>query len=85
MAKMVGKIAIDFVFMNQLLDGICIFFSECMNEEKRNELGNKPLKDILNKELFGGWPVLEGKKWSSSDFNVWDQVLKIYKAGYSDR
>lgn len=26
MAKMVGKIAIDFVFMNQLLDGICIFF-----------------------------------------------------------
>ena len=82
---MVGKIAIDFVFMNQLLDGICIFFSECMNEEKRNELGNKPLKDILNKELFGGWPVLEGQKWSSSDFNVWDQVLKIYKAGYSDR
>ena len=60
------------------------FFSECINEEKRNELGNKPLKDILNKQLFGGWPVLEGRKWDEN-YNVWDQILKIYYSGYSDR
>ena len=47
-------------------------------------MGNKPLKDILNKQLIGGWPVLEGQKWSSEDFNVWDQILKVYYLGFSD-
>ena len=33
------------------------YYKACMDEEKREELGIKPMQDYL--EQFGGWPVLE--------------------------
>jgi len=30
---------------------------------------------------FGGWPVLEGLNWNSTD--IWNQVLKMNSAGFT--
>ena len=41
-------------------------YQACMNLEKIEEIGRKPLLDTLRK--FGGWPVLE-EKWDESAFD----------------
>jgi len=41
------------------------YFKSCIDEEKREELGIKPLLSKLRE--FGGWPVLEGKEWQQED------------------
>ena len=57
------------------------YYKLCMNEEKQNELGFKPLKDILS--IVGGWPVLEGDGWKGEDFNIWDQSINLKHMGLS--
>ena len=51
-----------------------------MNEEKQNELGFKPLKEILSK--VGGWPILEGNEWTGKDFNLWNQIIDLKHIGF---
>jgi len=57
------------------------YYKSCMNEERQNELGVEPLKKLLNEA--GGWPVVEGDKWDGTDFNIWDQSVKLNAMGYS--
>lgn len=49
--------------------------------EKIERDGLEPFKKML--EGFGGWPVLEGDKWSYTEFTWKDIVYKIREAGYS--
>ena len=57
------------------------FYKACMDEDKQNELGLEPFREILAKA--GGWPVVEGDKWDGKDFNIWDQSIKFHELGYS--
>ena len=56
------------------------YYKSCMNEEKQNELGFKPLKEILSK--VRGWPVLEGNEWTGEDFNVWNKIVDLKHIGF---
>ncbi len=59
------------------------YYKSCMNEELQNDQGVEPLLKLLGQA--GGWPVLEGDKWSNSeDFNPWDQSVKLLHLGYSN-
>ena len=56
-------------------------YKACINEEKREELGVKPLLDKLQE--FGGWPVLEGDKWQGEEtFKWWERNYKLNEAGF---
>lgn len=52
-----------------------------MDYDKLEELGVQPLLDLL-KEL-GGWPVLDGDKWDSKDFNWVTFTHRVNKIGLS--
>lgn len=54
-------------------------YKSCTNEEKLEELGVKPLQDLL--KGFGGWPVLEGDEWQGEDFKWWEWTYKMNDAG----
>ena len=55
------------------------FYKSCINEKKRNELGIKPLKEILAKA--GGWPVVEGDSWNGKDYDIWKQSILLKQMG----
>ena len=57
-------------------------YKSCVNEAKIEELGLQPLLEKL--EEIGGWPVLQGDKWTSEGFNAWDMSAKLLKMGYSN-
>lgn len=38
------------------------YYKSCIDEEKAEKIGVKPLLDVLHEA--GGWPILEGDKWS---------------------
>lgn len=57
------------------------FYKSCMNLERLEELGVRPMLDTL-KDL-GGWPVLEGDGWSGKGYHWWDQVYKMTESGFS--
>ena len=42
-------------------------YKSCMDLDRLEEIGLKPLKDLLEK--FGGWPVVEGDKWDENSFD----------------
>lgn len=44
------------------------------------ELGLEPLKEIL--EQIGRWPVVEGDKWNYTNFDWYEVIYKLNKAGY---
>jgi len=57
------------------------YYKSCTNEEKREELGIKPILDKL--KLFGGWPVVDGKKWQQEDsFKWWEWNYEMNRAGF---
>ena len=56
-------------------------FKSCMDQEALEEKGLTPVKDLL-KEL-GGWPVLEGDDWNSTNFEWYDYSLKSLELGVS--
>jgi membrane metallo-endopeptidase-like protein 1 len=57
------------------------FYKSCTDEEKREELGIKPILDKLNE--FGGWPVVDGKKWQQEDsFKWWEWNHVISRNGF---
>ena len=47
------------------------YYKSCMNLERLEELGVRPMLDTL-KEL-GGWPVIEGDGWSDEGYQWWEQ------------
>ena len=56
-------------------------FQSCMNRELIEQRGLDPVKSILKK--LGGWPLLEGSGWNSSDFKWFELVYKFRKEGFS--
>ena len=55
-------------------------YQACMNLPKLEEIGLKPVTDILQK--FGGWPVLQDD-WDEASFD-WEQLIYIFREnGYS--
>ena len=56
-------------------------YKACMDEDKIEEIGLQPLKDMLHK--MGGWPVLEGDSWDESSFSWIDTVYTFRQHGYS--
>jgi len=57
------------------------FYKACMNQEKIEELGLEPAHLLLNK--LGGWPVLEGDKWSEKGFEWYTYTVKKMELGLS--
>ena len=55
-------------------------YRSCMNLERIEELGVKPLLDSL--QYLGGWPVLEGDEWDSDGFQWWEQVYQSSVGGF---
>lgn len=55
-------------------------FKSCMNLERLEELGVRPMLDTL--KSFGGWPVLEGEDWVSEGYQWWEQVYKASEGGF---
>lgn len=55
-------------------------YKACINEEKLEELGVEPMQRKLKE--FGGWPVVEGDKWKSENFSVWDWTLRMNAEGF---
>uniref|UniRef100_A0A2C9L403 Peptidase M13 N-terminal domain-containing protein n=1 Tax=Biomphalaria glabrata TaxID=6526 RepID=A0A2C9L403_BIOGL len=50
-------------------------YASCMNEDMINQVGSKPLQELLVTE-FGGWP-LTYDKWEESQFNLLTIVKKV--------
>lgn len=48
----------------------------------RNISGINPMRDVLEK--YGGWPVVEGDKWSFKDWNWLKTSIKIVNDGLID-
>jgi membrane metallo-endopeptidase-like protein 1 len=58
------------------------YYKSCIDEEKREDLGIQPI--LYKLKEFGGWPVVEGKKWQQEDsFKWWEWNYKIDGAGYA--
>ena len=55
-------------------------FKSCMNLERLEELGVRPLLETL--KGFGGWPVLEGDDWVGEGYQWWEQVYKLSDGGF---
>lgn len=51
-------------------------YKACVNTELIEKRGNEPLIDLLN--IFGGWPVVKGNKWSEDSFD-WIETLKKFR------
>ncbi|RWS10237.1 membrane metallo-endopeptidase-like 1 [Dinothrombium tinctorium] len=56
-------------------------YKTCMNLTEIEEVGNKPLLDLLQK--FGGWPVLEGSNWNESNFDWLNALIHFRQNGFS--
>lgn len=54
-------------------------YKACMDEEKREELGVKPMKEYL--DVFGGWPVLLGEAWTKTA-EWYETIFKFNEAGF---
>lgn len=55
------------------------YYKSCLDEEKQNTVGVASLKSILTK--VGGWPILEGNDWNDTNYNIWDQNIKLKHMG----
>ena len=56
-------------------------YKACTNEEELEVLGAQPLLKKLQE--FGGWPVVEGDKWSGQEnFSVWEWTYKMNVEGF---
>ena len=56
-------------------------YKACINEEKLEELGVKPMQQKLKE--FGGWPVVEGNNWAlESNFSAWEWTYKACGEGF---
>ena len=51
-------------------------YKSCMNESNIEVDGVEPILEIINNE-FGGWPILDGPSWNSSNFNLTNLLLKL--------
>lgn len=61
--------------MRRIINKLIVFFIEI-----REIKGTEPLKSLLKK--VGGWPVVEGKRWTPSPTFEWtDLVLKLRNEG----
>ena len=56
-------------------------YQSCMNREVIEQRGLDPVKSILKK--LGGWPLLEGPEWNSSEFQWFELVYKFREQGFS--
>ena len=51
-------------------------YESCANESAIESAGVKTMLDVLNHEL-GGWPILQGASWKSSQFNLSRLLLRL--------
>ncbi|KAJ8983665.1 hypothetical protein NQ317_003452 [Molorchus minor] len=56
-------------------------YRACMNKTLIENEGLDTIHDILRE--LGGWPVLEGIKWSEADFDWRKSVYRFRRVGYS--
>ena len=56
-------------------------YQSCMNREAIEQRGHDPVKSILKK--LGGWPLLEGAAWNSSEFQWFELIYKFREQGFS--
>lgn len=54
-------------------------YNSCMNITKIEQIGLKPLKELLDK--FGGWPVAKGDQWSETDWDFIEMIKKLRNHG----
>jgi len=54
----------------QVFEDVRNFYKSCMNESLINDNSRKDLMKIVNE--LGGWPILQGEKWSGEKF-VWQK------------
>ncbi|GAB6023696.1 NEDD8 protease Nep2 [Chamberlinius hualienensis] len=69
---------------NNVFNKVRQFFSACMNKTEINLLNEKPLQKVLDQ--LGGWPVVDGTRWTSEDeqnFKWTDVVYAARKLGIS--
>lgn len=60
------------------------FYSSCLNESIIEELGVKPLIDMLNE--VGGWPVVNGDDWMENEHFNWVNTIKRFRRiGFNTR
>ena len=53
-----------------------LYYKSCTNKELREELGVKPLQNMLKR--LGGWPVLEVGRWPNQGPFIWhEHILKM--------
>ena len=64
-----------------MIQGVRNLYQSCMDTETIEENSISDLKEIL--ERMGGWPVVEGDKWSGEGFKWWQLSLKAAKEGFS--
>ena len=57
-------------------------YSACMNKTAVEQDGLTTIKGILKQ--LGGWPVLDGDKWSEGDFDWREATFNFRRVGYSD-
>ncbi|XP_054161796.1 neprilysin-2-like [Oppia nitens] len=53
------------------------FYDSCLNTSLLEQLGNKPLDDLIAK--LGGWPVVSGSYWSNIQWT--DVYLRLHDVG----
>lgn len=59
-----------------------VIYKQCMNESVKDEYGNKPLIDSIVE--IGGWPVIEGQRWSKDESFDWlETSLEFRKRGFN--
>lgn len=54
-------------------------FSMCMNEPALDDLGIAPMLEMIS--MVGGWPVLLGDEWTSTNFSWTDPVYRFRDVG----
>ncbi|XP_076053157.1 neprilysin-1-like [Oratosquilla oratoria] len=52
-----------------------LFYASCMNFTERHEVGDKPLREVI--DLLGGWPVTVEGDWTLPDFSVEEMVGRL--------
>ncbi|XP_071750152.1 neprilysin-2-like isoform X2 [Lepeophtheirus salmonis] len=67
----------------QIFKDMKTFYKTCIDENKIEELGVTPMKDILKQ--MGGWPVIECDSWSipRQTYRWYNETLKLRKLGFS--
>lgn len=63
------------------IDNARLLYHSCVNEDAIEKEGIIKILDIVND--LGGWPMIEGLRWNSSNFNLSRLITKVRDYGQS--